>query len=182
MKQLLAILLFAVLLGAGCSSVEVVEDAAEVPVADNVLLEGFEEPEDGFFEDGTPTPETLEAMLDASGSEPEGQIEETPVPDPEPEVVETDPGPEQAPEPTPEPGPTGMTMMDVAEHASGASCWSVINGNVYDLTSWVSQHPGGSSRILAICGTDGSSAFNGQHGGQGAPTSTLSGFLLGPLQ
>lgn len=175
MKQLLAILLFAVLLGAGCSTAEVVEDVPEAPVADDVLLEGFEEPEGGLFEDGTPTPEKLEEMLDESAATPDqGGAEEITESDPEPEVVE--------PEPQPEPEPAGITMMDVAQHASGASCWSVINGNVYNLTSWVSQHPGGSSRILAICGTDGSAAFNGQHGGQGAPASTLSGFLLGPLQ
>ena len=168
MKQLLAILLFAVLLGAGCSTAEVVEDTPEASVAEDVLLEGFEDPEDGFFEDGTPTPETLEETLDDA---PEEERSETVEPDPEP-IVEEDPEPEQA----------GMTMTDVAQHNSAVSCWSVINGNVYDLTGWISRHPGGSSRILSICGKDGSSAFNGQHGGQGAPASTLSGFLLGPLQ
>lgn len=33
------------------------------------------------------------------------------------------------------PKPTGITFAQVAEHNSRTSCWSVVNGNVYDLTS-----------------------------------------------
>lgn len=80
-----------------------------------------------------------------------------------------------------QPEPTGYTLADVQENDSAASCWSVINGNVYDLTGWINSHPGGSSRILNLCGTDGSSSFNGRHGGQSNPESTLANYLLGPL-
>lgn len=73
------------------------------------------------------------------------------------------------------------TMTDVAKHNYASSCWAAINGNVYDLTSWISQHPGGPERILSICGTDGSAAFNGQHSGQAQPANELKNFLLGPL-
>lgn len=72
-----------------------------------------------------------------------------------------------------------MTM--VAQHNSAGSCWAAINGNVYDLTNWINQHPGGQGPILSLCGTDGSAAFNGQHGGQARPENELSNFLLGPL-
>jgi uncharacterized membrane protein len=68
---------------------------------------------------------------------------------------------------------------DLKKHASAASCWSAINGNVYDLTKWINQHPGGSSVIKALCGIDGSSMFNGQHGGQSRPTSTLASYKIG---
>jgi cytochrome b involved in lipid metabolism len=57
----------------------------------------------------------------------------------------------------------------------------VVGGNVYDLTSYVSNHPGGSSVIKAICGKDGSAAFAGQHSGASKPNNVLAGFKLGAL-
>lgn len=77
--------------------------------------------------------------------------------------------------------PTSFTATQVAAHASVASCYSSINGAVYDLTSWISQHPGGSAAIKGLCGKDGSAAFNGQHGGQSRPESELAGFKIGTL-
>jgi cytochrome b involved in lipid metabolism len=74
-----------------------------------------------------------------------------------------------------------FTLAQVATYNSQTSCYSAINGVVYDLTSWISRHPGGAREILGICGKDGSSAFNGQHGGQGRPASILSGFEIGTL-
>jgi hypothetical protein len=90
--------------------------------------------------------------------------------------------------PTPSPTPTaevttqaGYTMDKVRENNSASSCWSIISGNVYDLTKWISSHPGGRSAITGICGRDGTSTFNGKHRGDGGPASILSGYLLGPL-
>ena len=90
--------------------------------------------------------------------------------------------------PTPSPTPTaevttqtGYTMDKVRENNSASSCWSIINGNVYDLTKWISSHPGGRSAITGICGRDGTSTFNGRHRGDGGPASVLTGYLLGPL-
>jgi cytochrome b involved in lipid metabolism len=73
-------------------------------------------------------------------------------------------------------------MAKVKENNSATSCWSAINGNVYNLTKWISSHPGGASAISGLCGTDGTSSFNARHRGQGNPTSTLAGYLLGPLE
>jgi len=90
--------------------------------------------------------------------------------------------------PTPSPTPTaevttqaGYTMDKVRENNSASSCWSIISGNVYDLTKWISSHPGGRSAITGICGRDGTSSFNGRHRGDGGPASVLTGYLLGPL-
>ncbi len=90
--------------------------------------------------------------------------------------------------PTPSATPTaevttqaGYTMEKVRENNSASSCWSIINGNVYDLTKWISSHPGGRSAITGICGRDGTSSFNGRHRGDGGPASVLTGYLLGPL-
>lgn len=76
---------------------------------------------------------------------------------------------------------SGYTMAKIRENNSSTSCWSLINGNVYDLTKWINSHPGGASAIQGICGTDGTSAFNAQHRGQAIPASNLARYLLGPL-
>lgn len=75
----------------------------------------------------------------------------------------------------------GYTMAEVSKHNSVSSCWSVVSGSVYDLTPWIFQHPGGPDAILFLCGIDGTSAFNDQHGGQRRPERELEGFLIGKL-
>ena len=74
------------------------------------------------------------------------------------------------------------TSAQVAVHSSSNDCWSIINSKVYNLTAWVNQHPGGQQAILSLCGIDGSSAFNDQHGGQKRPTNELASFLIGNLK
>src|SRR5262245_60846494 len=76
---------------------------------------------------------------------------------------------------------TTYTLAHVAKHPNATSCWSAVNGKVYDLTSWISKHPGGSQAILSICGKDGSEAFNAQHGGSAQPVQVLQTFYLGEL-
>ncbi|CAN2187632.1 Cytochrome b5-like heme/steroid binding domain containing protein [Candidatus Nanopelagicaceae bacterium] len=86
------------------------------------------------------------------------------------------------PSPTPEvTTQSAYTMAKVKENNSAASCWSVVNGNVYNLTQWINSHPGGPSAIRGLCGVDGSSSFNGRHGRQSNPNETLASYLLGPL-
>jgi len=48
---------------------------------------------------------------------------------------------------------------DVACHADGNSCWIIIDSCVYDVTSYLSRHPGGRDAILGHAGTDATSAF-----------------------
>lgn len=98
-----------------------------------------------------------------------------------PSVVAT-PTPKVVPTPTPTPaGPKSYSLAEVAKHGNASSCWSVVNGNVYDLTSWIGKHPGGDAQILSMCGKDASSAYNDQHGGQRRPESELAGFKIGIL-
>ncbi len=79
------------------------------------------------------------------------------------------------------PPASGYTLDEVAQHDDASSCWAAVDGQVYDLTDWVGQHPGGPQRILSLCGTDGSAAFHAQHDGQARPEQELAQFLLGPL-
>lgn len=68
------------------------------------------------------------------------------------------------------------TLADVATHASSSDCWTVINNKVYDLTSYIPQHPGG-DEVLRACGKDGTSLFtqrtteDGETVGSGTPHS-----------
>jgi cytochrome b involved in lipid metabolism len=86
---------------------------------------------------------------------------------------------------TPSPKPTaeqsGYTMEKVRANNSEASCWSVIDGNVYDLTRWIASHPGGRGNILSLCGKNGTAEFAAKHRGDSNPQARLKGFLLGPL-
>jgi cytochrome b involved in lipid metabolism len=75
----------------------------------------------------------------------------------------------------------GYTMAQVRANNTARSCWTAIDGVVYDLTRWISNHPGGSGAILFLCGTDGTNAFNAQHQNQARPAIRLDTYRLGPL-
>lgn len=77
---------------------------------------------------------------------------------------------------------TTYTLTEVAAHNTRSSCWTSINGKVYDVTLWIAVHPGGAPAIEALCGIDGSNDFNSQHGGQGRPARELKIFEIGALQ
>ena len=89
--------------------------------------------------------------------------------------------PSTTPSVTPSPTQAGYTMADVKKANTRAKCWSAIDGNVYDLTAWISAHPGGASAITFLCGIDGSNAFKAQHENQARPAMNLTKYLLGPL-
>jgi len=85
-----------------------------------------------------------------------------------------------------------LTKDEVSKHSSADSCWTIINGVVYEITSYVSQHPGG-TEILRACGIDGTSLFmqretsSGESIGSGTPHSSsaqsqLEQFKLGNLE
>ncbi len=74
------------------------------------------------------------------------------------------------------------SLADVQTHNTPANCWSTINGGVYDLTSWISRHPGGPGPIQGMCGTDGTAAFQRQHGSSRQPNAALVLLKIGTLQ
>lgn len=100
----------------------------------------------------------------------------TPTPTPTPTRVVT-----PTPTPTPTATTTGYTMAQVRANNTARSCWTAIDGVVYDLTRWISNHPGGSGAILFLCGTDGTNAFSAQHQNQARPAVRLDSYRLGPL-
>lgn len=91
------------------------------------------------------------------------------------------PTPTPAPAPAPTPTKTGYTLAEVAAHSTQSSCWTTINGSVYDLTSYISRHPGGEKNIMKVCGKDGAALFEDQHGGDSKPESRLDSLYIGDL-
>lgn len=75
-----------------------------------------------------------------------------------------------------------FTLDEVAQHATADDCWVAINSSVYDLSSWVSRHPGGPSPIINICGQEASELFNNQHGGSNVAQAALILLKIGSLQ
>jgi len=53
-----------------------------------------------------------------------------------------------------------LAWSEIARHSTEASLWTVIDGEVYDLTSWAAKHPGGLPVLLKVAGKDGSRAFD----------------------
>ena len=122
---------------------------------------------------------------------PTSSVTPTPTPTPSPSLTPTPtPTPTSTPTvvvtPTPTPTPSStirsFTAAEVATRNSERSCWSIINNDVYDLTNWIKQHPGGDRAILRICGVDGTSRFTGQHGGSLSIASQLKEFVIGVLK
>jgi cytochrome b involved in lipid metabolism len=74
-----------------------------------------------------------------------------------------------------------LTVAEVKKHDSATSCWSIVYEKVFDLTKWISKHPGGAEKIRAICGKDGTSSFEKQHTGDGGATNQLANYFLGKL-
>lgn len=91
------------------------------------------------------------------------------------------PSPTKTATPSASSGLTKLTLEEVKKHASSTSCWSIVYENVFDLTKWIPLHPGGAEKIRAICGVDGTSAFERQHTGDGGAASQLSRYFLGKL-
>lgn len=59
-----------------------------------------------------------------------------------------------------------FTRQEIEKHNSKDDSWLVVNGNVYDVTSVLSWHPGGSATILTNAGrlsTDVTSQFESVH-------------------
>lgn len=119
--------------------------------------------------------ETGDAPAAPASPSPTDEATDTPAP------TATSTAPEDAASETMSPTEEPLTLAEVEANASPESCWVAIDGTVYDLTDWISQHPGGPERIEGICGTDATDAFTGQHEGQSAPMEALAQFELGPL-
>jgi len=136
----------------------------------------------------SPTPKT-QAELDAAVSDG-GNVtlnwfseDEDEDEDEEAEEGDDDSGAVATPTVTsPNSGQPSYLFAEVQTHNTPSDCWGVVNGSVYDLTTWISRHPGGVSPIRGMCGTDGTEGYTGQHRNSKKIQSTLILFKIGTLQ
>jgi len=66
---------------------------------------------------------------------------------------------------TPPPTTTTYTAAQVATHSTQGNCWIIISSKVYNVTNFISAHPGGASAIVSRCGTDSTTVFTTSGGG-----------------
>ncbi|WYZ39992.1 hypothetical protein EsH8_IV_000333 [Colletotrichum jinshuiense] len=52
------------------------------------------------------------------------------------------------------------TAKEVALHREADDCWMVIHGEVYDVTKYIHDHPGGADILVEAGGVDASEAFD----------------------
>jgi cytochrome b involved in lipid metabolism len=103
---------------------------------------------------------------------------------PKPVVTTPAPTPKPVPTPTPTPAPvtpSGPTSATVATHNTQSNCWIIVSGKVYSVTSYIPMHPGGSKKIVNVCGEDATNAFDGA-GHSSKAYSLLGQYLVGTLQ
>lgn len=79
------------------------------------------------------------------------------------------------------PAKNTFTSTEVASHAVPEDCWASVSGGVYDLTTWVERHPGGSAIIKSLCGTDATVKFTNKHGESSLAKSALGLLKIGTL-
>lgn len=75
-----------------------------------------------------------------------------------------------------------LSMDEVRRHNTPDDCWTVVDGYVYDVTSFISRHPAGAGDIQGMCGTDATEDFLGEHGGQQEPEKWLATLKVGVVQ
>lgn len=56
-----------------------------------------------------------------------------------------------------------IPVAEVVKHNKLNDCWIAINGKVFDVTNFLSQHPGGVERIMKYAGKDASLEFSQIH-------------------
>lgn len=51
------------------------------------------------------------------------------------------------------PKESALDAQEIASHRSTSSCWIVVDGKAYDVTSYLDEHPGGAAVLLMQGGT-----------------------------
>jgi len=155
-------------------------DPQQMDAAESMDYETPEETQqaDSSETDSAGESEQEDKEQDSSPKEPEAEENEAE----EPEALETEePAAEPVEPETPAAEPAGFTMAMISENNTASKCWVAIDGMAYDLTDWITSHPGGQGAITGLCGKDGTAMFLSRHGGQANPDRTLDMYVLGPI-
>ncbi len=79
-----------------------------------------------------------------------------------------------------------LTSAEVAKHNIQSNCWVIIGGKIYDVTSLLSTHSGGTQEILKNCGKDATADFqtkekNPAENHSSFAQTTLASYYIGDL-
>ncbi|KAA3488029.1 hypothetical protein F383_27157 [Gossypium arboreum] len=72
------------------------------------------------------------------------------------------------------------TMQEASQHNTKDDCWIVIDGKVYDVTSYLDEHPGGDDVVLESTGKDATDDFE-DAGHSKSAKELLQSFCIGEL-
>jgi len=61
------------------------------------------------------------------------------------------------------PTSSNITLAEVSKHNTKSDCWIIIDGKVYDVTSWLAKHPGGEKIIMSYGGMDATDVYDAFH-------------------
>ncbi|CCE78169.1 Piso0_000785 [Millerozyma farinosa CBS 7064] len=74
-----------------------------------------------------------------------------------------------------------ITEEEVAKHNTTSDLWVVYNGQVYDVSNYIDEHPGGEEVVLDVAGQDATEAFD-DIGHSDDAREILKGLLIGKLE
>lgn len=55
------------------------------------------------------------------------------------------------------------TVEDVSNHNTSDDIWIIINNDVFDITDFIDEHPGGKQVLLSVGGKDATDFFEELH-------------------
>ncbi|KAA0171487.1 hypothetical protein FNF28_00699 [Cafeteria roenbergensis] len=76
-------------------------------------------------------------------------------------------------------GGSKFSWRDVAVHNTHDDCWIIVDGIVYDVTSWVDRHPGGAEVLLLCAGRECTEMMQSYHPFTDKPWKVLEGYKVG---
>ncbi|KAJ6137594.1 Cytochrome b5 [Penicillium samsonianum] len=73
------------------------------------------------------------------------------------------------------------TLKDVAAHNTKGDTWMIIHGQVFELTKYLQDHPGGADALIEVAGTDATAAYEDVGHSEDA-REIMQPFLVGTLK
>jgi len=74
-----------------------------------------------------------------------------------------------------------VTLAELREHTTRDNIWVLLHSNVYDVTKFIDEHPGGDEVILSEAGKDATEAFE-DVGHSDEARGLLPGMLIGEFE
>merc|ERR1712083_535790 len=56
-----------------------------------------------------------------------------------------------------------VSASEVEKHATDSDCWVIVGDDVYDVTNFLADHPGGKKAIMLFAGKDATEEFDMLH-------------------